>query len=317
MSNYIGYECIVCGQKINNDDDIVVCPDCGTPYHRECYIKSGECINEELHKSGGSWKKSVECENVKSEYKKCLYCETVNKPHSIICEQCGAPLVDDLNKNMSYERNQQFGGMNNSAQNSQKFGNSFAFDPQDKCCGIDPEEDFDSIKLGDLAKFVKTNQLYYLPIFKKIKDTGKKASLNIASFFFPQLYFANRKMWFWCIVSIIVSSILSIPYMISMVETMGTLGNSFNIVRIIKENFDIINEVSNILNLIFQAMMLLFSNWLYYRHSINKIKDKKTVQGQNNAENLAMLGGTSTAGAFISFLAQMALTGSVLFLLTK
>ena len=34
MSNYLGSKCIMCGQEFKENDDIVVCPDCGTPYHR-------------------------------------------------------------------------------------------------------------------------------------------------------------------------------------------------------------------------------------------------------------------------------------------
>ena len=36
-------------------DDIVVCPECGAPYHRACYQEKGQCIFEELHKAGKAW----------------------------------------------------------------------------------------------------------------------------------------------------------------------------------------------------------------------------------------------------------------------
>ena len=31
MALYIGNTCPVCGEKFKDDDDVVVCPDCGTP----------------------------------------------------------------------------------------------------------------------------------------------------------------------------------------------------------------------------------------------------------------------------------------------
>lgn len=34
----------VCG-----GDDVVTCPDCGTPHHRECYQELGKCANKNLH----------------------------------------------------------------------------------------------------------------------------------------------------------------------------------------------------------------------------------------------------------------------------
>ena len=36
MALYIGNTCPVCGEKFKAGDDAVGCPDCGTPYHREC-----------------------------------------------------------------------------------------------------------------------------------------------------------------------------------------------------------------------------------------------------------------------------------------
>ena len=41
MSDYIGAKCIVCEKEFTKDDEIVVCPDCGTPYHKACYLKEG------------------------------------------------------------------------------------------------------------------------------------------------------------------------------------------------------------------------------------------------------------------------------------
>ena len=55
MNKFAGSKCIVCEKEFKEDDDIVICPDCGTPYHRECYAKNGKCINDELHQNGGEW----------------------------------------------------------------------------------------------------------------------------------------------------------------------------------------------------------------------------------------------------------------------
>ena len=37
MNEYLGCECSVCRKPFAAGDDIVVCPECGTPYHRACY----------------------------------------------------------------------------------------------------------------------------------------------------------------------------------------------------------------------------------------------------------------------------------------
>lgn len=33
------YKCPVCDKQFKKGDDIVVCPECGAPHHRECYEK--------------------------------------------------------------------------------------------------------------------------------------------------------------------------------------------------------------------------------------------------------------------------------------
>ena len=55
MPVYTGCKCPVCQKEFAAGDDIVVCPVCGTPHHRECYRQLGHCGNEKLHQEGGSW----------------------------------------------------------------------------------------------------------------------------------------------------------------------------------------------------------------------------------------------------------------------
>ena len=45
MPKYYGCPCEGCGKPLTLQDDIVVCPDCGAPYHRVCYEKLGQCIH--------------------------------------------------------------------------------------------------------------------------------------------------------------------------------------------------------------------------------------------------------------------------------
>lgn len=41
--NYLGKECMVCGSNMTETDWIVACPDCGMPYHKECWDEIDEC----------------------------------------------------------------------------------------------------------------------------------------------------------------------------------------------------------------------------------------------------------------------------------
>ncbi len=52
MTRFDGKLSPVCREKFTSDSDIVVCPDCGTPHHRECYTKTNKCA---LYKGHGSF----------------------------------------------------------------------------------------------------------------------------------------------------------------------------------------------------------------------------------------------------------------------
>ena len=52
---YTGIPCAACGKKFTAEDDVVVCPECGTPYHRACYKELGHCVNEARHAEGYVW----------------------------------------------------------------------------------------------------------------------------------------------------------------------------------------------------------------------------------------------------------------------
>ena len=55
MPKYYGCPCEGCGKPLTLQDDIVVCPDCGAPYHRTCYEKLGRCIHSPAHAAGYEW----------------------------------------------------------------------------------------------------------------------------------------------------------------------------------------------------------------------------------------------------------------------
>ena len=51
MALYENNSCPVCGKQFQPGDDIVTCPECGTPHHRACYRELGHCAHQALHLS--------------------------------------------------------------------------------------------------------------------------------------------------------------------------------------------------------------------------------------------------------------------------
>lgn len=66
-------KCPVCDRFFTADDDIVICPRCGTPHHRSCYNELGHCANNDKHGSDFEYKpaetKEVEQEKTDTDSK--------------------------------------------------------------------------------------------------------------------------------------------------------------------------------------------------------------------------------------------------------
>lgn len=97
---YSGYKCDGCGKAFNEDDDIVVCPECATPQHRECYNEKGGCVNAHLHSEDFQWqgeKTALPTEPQKEEIAPaeirndliCPNCHHANPHGSTECQKCG------------------------------------------------------------------------------------------------------------------------------------------------------------------------------------------------------------------------------------
>ena len=98
-----GQKCPACGRNFDHDDDIVVCPVCGTPQHRACWDERGECVNASRHAEGYVWQPEAagyraepqpeeQTEN-KQGTQVCPICGAENNPNSLSCTNCGAPLT--------------------------------------------------------------------------------------------------------------------------------------------------------------------------------------------------------------------------------
>lgn len=60
IAKYIGVKCPVCDNAFDENDDIVVCPDCGTPHHRACYHRRKKCVNLARHSEDFQWRSPLE-----------------------------------------------------------------------------------------------------------------------------------------------------------------------------------------------------------------------------------------------------------------
>lgn len=310
MANYTDHECIICKEKFKDSDDIVVCPECGTPYHRDCYLKEGKCINTALHEENKSYSEKKAEEPIK-----CPVCRAENPSGAFICERCGSSLLDDIKD--ENEANQSF--EQNMGTNSGGF-TGFGFDPSDKYCGLDPNEMLaDNINVEEAAEFVGTNVPYYLMLFKRMKDTGKKLTFNVVCVLFPQFYFAHRKMMPEALAVIFLSSILSIPAMLSAFAVMEMPMRFITTEMIETPLFLFLTKAANYGALLINVLTCFFGNWLYMRHMKKKISIIKSTETDyaNIRNKIALSGGTSVPCLITALVLQFIASGIITFTFLK
>jgi ribosomal protein L37E len=274
MDDFKGSKCIVCGNAFVENDDIVVCPDCGTPYHRGCYKTVGKCVNFALHESGDAWKPDIGVAENPLTDTLCSRCGKQNTETSLFCEACGFPLQSFIKTEKPLR-----GG--NEAVHDTTNDNLFLH-PQfvnysDPLCGFNPDEDFDGVKLSEIADYVDRNTHYYLPIFKSFKTFGRYFSWNFIAFLFPELFFAHRKMIAAALGALFLRLVVMIPDFIYIYTTLAADGLSETATRI-----DITGSSFRTFAVIFVVAdylrMWYFStnaNKMYYKKVIREIKQCK------------------------------------------
>ena len=86
--NYKKYKCPVCKEVFCEDDDVVVCPECGTPHHRGCWFENGKCANEALHGNQEEINEIIENEGYVEEV------EAPSEEKAPAQEKSGNPFID-------------------------------------------------------------------------------------------------------------------------------------------------------------------------------------------------------------------------------
>lgn len=336
MFEYIGEDCIVCKQKFKEGDDIVVCPDCGTPYHRDCYKASGSCINLSLHENHKSWSETVQKNfdkrktenntrsdsNNSNDLSRCPNCGNMNRAGSDFCSRCGKNLNASSENTSSYQ-------YANSSTYVNIGGENVKIDFNDKYAGMNPNDEFDGAKIGNTAEFIGSNKFMLLVLFKKFTTKATKISTNIACLFFPYLYFAYRKMWKMCFAFIAVVTVLSIPTFLDNIATLDltaykqmlsssvadTSGSADILIQIMQKWQDflkphavLLNNLNLICNGLVMAMRILaflFGNYLYYKFTVKKVKSIQNEYPTGEvAEECRNSGGTSVANVFLGIVAK-------------
>jgi ribosomal protein L37E len=290
MDEFIGQKCLICGEVFDNTSDIAVCPECGTPYHRACFKKVGHCTNTELHENHTEWVPDTVSDE-KSNETLCKRCGKQNTAGSLFCESCGFPLdsfiktetADRREELLEEEKGSGFAGISD-----ELIMNPTAINYDDPLCGFNPEEVFDEdVRLSEIAEFVKSNTHYYLPIFKNIKKFGTPLMFNFTAFFFPELFFAYRKMPLYAIGAFLIRSFLAIPSFIYEfadksypgLENLTGIASAFDVHS---QSFQLLLFIFSIANMVRMGYFAYKANSFYYKKVISSIRFWKEAYSQRN-----------------------------------
>ncbi len=272
MADYTNLTCPVCGKQFSENDDIVVCPICGSPHHRECYKTNGECANKEWHAENKVFnfeeeqdkikEKNVENEIDDSKQKNddtemiCPRCGEKNPSDFVFCSRCGAPISSGFTGKQNNGDRPQF--------TAPPFG---AF-----VVAQDPNEDIGGVSAWKLSATVRENQHRFLSQFKFMTKQNRKTSFNIPAFLFGPYYFLYRKMYGLGVALLIVTAILDIPSLImnftneALSEALGTtvtVALDLNKTQTLYLSYAFL--VSNVISTVIKFLCGFFANWLYFK----------------------------------------------------
>ena len=345
MSKYKGIPCPICGKAFTDEDDIVVCPDCGAPYHRDCYNEKGACIFDDLHAKHEDWQ-MPKANQADYEVKdtECPRCGTLNAKSAYFCSRCGLPLgTNQVGQNNNPNPYQNYYNPTNNNANVYNNYNNFnnpngtVYNPFDPMGGVNPTDYMDQdITYGEASKVVQQNTRYYMPAFKRLKNTNS-SKFNFAAFLFSGGWFLYRKMYKQGIIASVIWLVLYLARALVSLKWITpfsvSLSNSLSSDATMQETYQLMAEkmasspsvvyASWVVMALTVAMIVFMiicgkkANRLYMKHCEDTIHESRNHSNGDNAvyeEAITLKGGTNTIVALVVTILYVALSNLVNFL---
>ena len=266
--NTEGVSCVRCHAYLFPEDDIVYCPVCGAPHHRECYNQLGHCALEEFHGTDRQYDKvkareeeqaAAEMPNTGENAEGLITCQMCHEKYDFAlnaCPKCGAP-------------------------NIAKAGGSFV--NFDFLGGVPAEYDIgEGITADEAKRFVAANTPRYIPKFA-VLNAKNKLSWNWLAFLFPCGWMLSRKMYKNGIIAgllTVISSLFYLPFM-NAINNLGTTPGETQ-AQIMQSIYEHLPKMGAaviaallagfVLNIAVRILSALFGDYLYKQYAISSIK---------------------------------------------
>ena len=266
--NTEGVSCVRCHAYLFPEDDIVYCPVCGAPHHRECYNQLGHCALEEFHGTDRQYDKVKEREKAQSAAETpntgenaegLITCQMCHEKYDFAlnaCPKCGAP-------------------------NIAKAGGSFV--NFDFLGGVPADYDIgDGVTADEAKRFVAANTPRYIPKFA-VMNAKNKLSWNWLAFLFPCGWMLSRKMYKNGIIAgllTVISTLFYLPFM-NAINNLGTSPGETQ-AQLMQNIYSHLPEmgaavlaavfIGFALNIAVRLLSALFGDYLYKTYTVASIK---------------------------------------------
>ena len=315
--DYQHISCQICQRDFQEGDDIVVCPECGTPVHRACWQQLGHCVNEYRHGTGWSWeppKTAEEEEQAEAQQDASAESETGGDQ--------GDDVQQDPNMFIGPEQTGPYGG--------------YPYASMDGTGGvrqgyhrIGGDETLGKYKVKEYASVIQNGSERFIPKSFRMERTHSVNSWNWAAFFFPAFWFAYRKMFGYALLALILTIIIPLSCMNSVYkyyeQTMTVMQQSASAQQ--QSGDDSTEEQQAVSDLpdqptslqvnqyVFFAVQILagiFGNYLYKRKVEKILLRTANLNEEEREKTRHQKGGTSTLAVILVFLVMYALTEGAL-----
>lgn len=309
MSRFTHKLCPVCRKRFSDADDVVVCPECGTPHHRMCYKELGCCGLEKYHADGFVWDgilpdESKEQKEQPHDHQEAACAENAD-PHHAMYPQ-GASVIEPVSEDEEHSDIPE-------VEMLRDIPNPY-FDVYRKMRDLtsDDTRGEDGVSSKELCHFVGKSVMHYSQAFSAFRvgvmKDGKiqpvKIFLNFCSGFLAPVHQFYRRMDLVGIAILLISCLTVLPDVLLYYNAEYA---SLKFTESLTSLLGILSILGSFLNFALTIILCVFGDYLYYKFCVNKIKKIRKAFDDGKAEGyyeaLTQSGSPSKLRAVIGILA--------------
>lgn len=324
MFFYEGQSCPVCNRKFQETDDIVSCPRCGAPHHRECWKQEGHCHFEADHGTERQYTRPAPAEPTpepaptagnppsgQAQANACPRCGNNNPEYAEFCSRCGSTLPVKPQQQAPYtppvQPNNQY----------QAYGEytPYHMPTYDPYGGVPAGEKIDDVAVEDVAALVGPNSHYYVPRFYKMKKTDHNISWNWAAFlltpywaFFRKNYLAGGILMAFFVAKSVLTNFIILQCIYPLVGSANTYFDLMEKIQSLAVGGSItlflwVFMLLQLVNLLVRIMFGMFGNYFYFKTCSTRIHKLQANNQSFYKQQLTTAGGTSFLFGSIAYMA--------------